>query len=74
MTAATARPLVREVKDADGKLMVVEITERVIAWRPKGTRRGGAQEVQMTHGQAYLRAMMARVDAERRQAKRERGR
>ena len=60
-----ARPLLRLVLDGEGKELVLELTDRMLCLRPKGTRRGGPQEVSMTHGQAYLRGMMARVEAER---------
>lgn len=45
----------------------VELRESLILIRPKGARRNGGAEIVVTPGQVYVRAVMARVDAERRE-------
>ncbi len=45
---------------------VVELRASLILMRPKGSRRGGPAEVAVYPGAIYTRAMIARVDAERR--------
>lgn len=66
MTRASATPVRRVVLGARGD-MVIEVTDRMIALRPKGARRGGPAEVTVTHEQLYLRTMMHMADEKRRE-------
>lgn len=65
------RPTRRLVQDGFGADLVVELTPRLIAVRPKGTRARGPAEVTVSPGQLYQRLMLARAD-ERRATRRRR--
>ena len=70
MTRATQKPVVRVVVGGDDRLgrqeLVAEVRDRVLTLRPVRTRREGPQEVTVPWGAIYLRAMVARVEEERR--------
>lgn len=55
------------ISERYGDAYVVELRASLILLRPKGSRRGGRAEVAVTPGAIYTRAMIARVDAERRE-------
>jgi hypothetical protein len=68
MTRATdSRPTRRVLITIDGVELVVELRRRSITVRPLGSRRGGPAEVELTPGSIYLRALMDRIDQERRE-------
>lgn len=48
MTRATEKPLARLLIGYQGSEYVVELTTRLITIRPKGSRRGGPLEKQIT--------------------------
>lgn len=60
MTRANERPLARLLTGYQGSEYVVELTTRLITIRPKGARRGGPQEVQITPSLLHDRLMAAR--------------
>ena len=76
MTRATSKPVIRKVLTGDDRIgrteMVAEVRDRTLTLRPLHTRKGGPQEVEITFGGIYLKAMSARVDEQRR-AHRRRG-
>jgi hypothetical protein len=51
---------------------VVELRADLMLIRPKGARRGGKSEVAALPGVVYQRALLQRVDAERRERKKSR--
>jgi hypothetical protein len=71
--ATGKQPLRRLVETMDSE-MVVELTDRLCTLRPKGTRRGGPAEVEITWGALYLRLMAARAEEKRRAKKKGRRR
>lgn len=77
MTRATEKPVRRVVISEDRfgtNDYVVEIRARTLTMRPVRTRRGGPQEIEVPFGALYLRAMIARVEATKRERKRRRAR
>lgn len=77
MTRATEKP-VRRIVVAEDRFgtteYVVEIRSRTMTIRPIRTRRGGPQEVELPFGAVYLRGMISRVEAEKRERRRGRAR
>lgn len=72
-TRASSKPLKRLVLSVDASQeFVAEITDRVLTLRPPKTRRGGPQEIQIGWGSIYLRAMMTRVEEQRKLKRRKR--
>ena len=67
------RPTVRLVLALDGEF-VAEMTDRTLALRPKGTRRGGPSEKVIMWGSIYLRAVEAEIEAKRKEKARRRKR
>lgn len=66
-------PTRRVVTDGFGDDLIVEVFARRLVLRPKGCKRGGPAEVEVTPGQLYQRLLVARAE-ERRRAKRKKGR
>ena len=67
--AKETRPTVRIVQSAEG-LMVAEIGAATLTLRPYRTRKGGPSEASVGWGAIYLRAMLARVEEQRRTRRR----
>lgn len=67
MTRGSDERPTRRVLASGGDEYVVELRETLLLIRPKGTRRNGRSEIVVTPGQVYVRAVMARADAERRE-------
>lgn len=59
------RPVRRLVRGRLGDAFVVEVRERTVVIRPKGSRRGGKAEVTLLPGLLYLQAMRAKLEAEK---------
>lgn len=66
-------PTRRVVTDGFGDDLIIEVFARRLVLRPKGCKRGGPAEVEVTPGQLYQRLLVARAE-ERRRAKRKKGR
>lgn len=66
MTRASDLKPVRRVMSSMSGEFVVELRERIIIIRPKGTRKQGKAEVGVTVGAIYQRALMAQIDSEKR--------
>jgi len=60
MTRATEKPTARLLVGYQEQEYVVELTRRLIVVRPKGARRGGPQEVQITPSLLHDRLMARR--------------
>lgn len=65
-------PTRRVVTDGFGEDLIIEVFARRLVLRPKGCKRGGPAEVEVTPGQLYQRLLVARAE-ERRRAKRKKG-
>ncbi len=66
-------PTRRLVVDGFGAELVVELYARRLVLRPKGCKRGGPAEVDVTPGQLYQRLLVARAEEKRRAKRRKRG-
>lgn len=66
------KPTRRVLATAEGEF-VVELRERTVAIRPKGSRRGGPSEVVVTPTSVYTRALLARTESELREKRKARG-
>jgi hypothetical protein len=70
--ASDLRPTRRVLVGAQGVDYVVELRGNLILCRPKGTRRGGANEVVITPSLLHQRLLIARAEAERAERRRSR--
>lgn len=69
MTRATEKPVRRVVQTSHGE-MIAEVRDRVITMRPLRSRRGGKAEIEMSWGQLYQHAIIARIEREMREKRR----
>lgn len=74
--ASDERPTRRVILSQFGDEYVVELRREVIVLRPKGSRRGGPAEVQLSPGKLYIHAVANKLEAgkTRRRRKPRRGR
>lgn len=63
------KPVRRVMLGRDGDEYVVELRRSLILVRPKGTRRDGKQEVAVGPGQIHQRLLIARIDEEKKEAR-----
>lgn len=63
--ASDVRPTRRLVESPLGDAYVLEVYARRLVLRPKGARRGGPAEVEVSPGRVYQRALRERLEAER---------
>lgn len=77
MTRASKSPVRRivEVEDRFGiREYVIEVRGRELMIRPRGARTNGPQAMSVTYGPLYQRLVEAKVEAERRARRKQRGR